>query len=43
MNTEPLADWQVFESKKHSIPYLKFLDIMVSKPLRLDREWLNYS
>ena len=35
MNTEPLADWQVFESKKHSIPYLKFLDIMVSKTIEV--------
>lgn len=35
MNTEPLADWQVFESKKHTIPYLKFLDIMVSKTVEV--------
>ena len=35
MNPEPLADWQVFESKKHSIPYLKFLDIMVSKTIEV--------
>ena len=35
MNTEPLADWQVFESKKHTIPYLKFLDIMVSKTIEV--------
>lgn len=35
MNTEPLADWQVFESKKRSIPYLKFLDIMVSKTIEV--------
>ena len=35
MNTEPLANWQVFESKKHTIPYLKFLDIMVSKTIEV--------
>ncbi len=35
MNTEPLADWQVFEAKKHTIPYLKFLDIMVSKTMEV--------
>jgi hypothetical protein len=35
MNTEPLANWQVFESKKHTIPYLKFLDIMVSKTVEV--------
>ena len=35
MNTEPLADWTVFEAKKHSIPYLKFLDIMVSKTIEV--------
>jgi hypothetical protein len=35
MNTEPLADWQVFEAKKRTIPYLKFLDIMVEKTLEV--------
>jgi len=35
MNTEPLADWEVFESKKKSIPYIKFLDIMVDKTIEV--------
>ena len=35
MNTEPLADWQVFEAKNHTIPYLKFLDIMVLKTMEV--------
>ena len=35
MNTEPLADWQLFEAKKHTIPYIKFLDIMVEKTLEV--------
>jgi|SRR5210317_43278 hypothetical protein len=35
MNTEPLADWQLFEAKKNTIPYIKFLDIMVEKTLEV--------
>jgi len=35
MNTEPLADWEVFESKKKTIPYIKFLDIMVDKTIEV--------
>ena len=35
MNTEPLADWQLFEAKTRTIPYLKFLDIMVEKTLEV--------
>jgi|SRR6056300_18563 hypothetical protein len=35
MNTEPLADWQLFEAKKNTIPYLKFLDIMVEKTIEV--------
>ena len=35
MNTEPLADWQLFEAKKNTIPYVKFLDVMVEKTLEV--------
>jgi hypothetical protein len=35
MNTEPLADWQVFEAKKKTIPYIKFLDVMVEKTIEV--------
>ena len=35
MNTEPLADWQLFEAKKNTNPYIKFLDIMVEKTLEV--------
>jgi hypothetical protein len=31
INTEPTAHWEVLKSKKHSIPYVKFLDTMVKK------------
>lgn len=31
INTEPLADWTILESQKRSIPYEKFLDVMVKK------------
>ena len=35
MNTEPLADWEIFESKGNKIPYIKFLDIMVEKTVEV--------
>ena len=35
MNTEPLADWEIFQSKKQTITYLKFLEIMVSKTIEV--------
>jgi len=35
MNTEPLADWQVLEAKGNTIPYIKFLDIMVEKTIEV--------
>jgi hypothetical protein len=31
INTEPLANWVTLESKKRSIPYEKFLGVMVKK------------
>jgi len=35
INTKPLADWVVLTSKKHSIPYEKFLDTMCEKTLEV--------
>ena len=35
INTEPLADWITLESKKRSIPYEKFLDVMVRKTIEV--------
>lgn len=35
INTEPLADWVTLESEKHSIPYEKFLDVMVRKTVEV--------
>jgi|TARA_B110000503_G_scaffold122546_1_gene187247 hypothetical protein len=35
MFTKPLVTWQILETKKHTIPYLKFLDIMVEKTVEV--------
>lgn len=35
INTEPLADWTTIESQKRSIPYEKFLDVMVKKTVEV--------
>ncbi len=37
MNTEPLADWEFFQSKKHTITYFKFLEIMVTKTIEVQQ------
>jgi len=34
LNTDPLADWMALESGNHSIPYDKFLDTWLRRPLR---------
>jgi hypothetical protein len=35
INTEPLANWTLLESTKHSISYEKFLDVMLKKTLEV--------
>jgi hypothetical protein len=35
INTEPLANWTLLESTKHSISYEKFLDVMLKKTIEV--------
>jgi hypothetical protein len=35
INTEPLANWTLLESAKHSISYEKFLDVMLKKTIEV--------
>lgn len=35
INTEPLANWTLLESVKHSISYEKFLDVMLKKTIEV--------
>jgi|TARA_R110000822_G_scaffold780_3_gene3506 hypothetical protein len=38
INTMPLANWTVLNSKTHSIPYEKFLDVMCEKTLEVHQK-----
>ena len=35
MNTEPLVEWELLETKKQTITYIKFLEIMVTKTIEV--------